>query len=280
MHLPAGGSGRARNQDRAPGRRLRARLRCRRARRERQFVWLNRGKQSVVLDLAKTEDKAVLEAMLAKADVFVQNLKPGALGKLGFRVRASAQGLSAADLLLDLRLRRKRALRAAQGLRHADPGRVRRLASITGGPEAPARAGVSVVDIAAGMNAYEAILEALLTRGRPVRAPRSAISMFDAMAEWMSVPLFAARRRRHAQTHRARTHLDLALWRVQDPRGADVLISIQNDREWRILAENVMGESRARRRSEVRHQCRTRRSAAPKPTPGRGGLRLPRCRSR
>ena len=89
------------------------------------FVWLNRGKQSVVLDLAKPDDKALLEAMLAKADVFVQNLKPGALAKLGFAVRAFAPRLSAADLLLDLRLRRERALRAAQGLRHADPGRIR-----------------------------------------------------------------------------------------------------------------------------------------------------------
>ncbi len=90
------------------------------------FVWLNRGKESVVLDLAKADDKALLEAMLAKADVFVQNLKPGALAKLGFPIAAPAQGLSAADLLLDLRLRRERPLRAAQGLRPADPGRVRR----------------------------------------------------------------------------------------------------------------------------------------------------------
>ncbi len=80
------------------------------------FVWLNRGKQSVVLDLAKADDKALLEAMLAKADVFVQNLKPGALGQARLCLQAPAQGLSAPDLLLDLRLRRERALCAAQGL--------------------------------------------------------------------------------------------------------------------------------------------------------------------
>ena len=90
------------------------------------FVWLNRGKQSVVLDLGKAEDKALLEAMLAKADVFVQNLKPGAIAKLGFAMSRAAQGLSAADLLLDLGLRRERPLRAAQSLRSVDPGRVRR----------------------------------------------------------------------------------------------------------------------------------------------------------
>ena len=80
------------------------------------FVWLNRGKQSVVLDLTKAEDKALLEAMLGKADVFVQNLKPGALGQARLCLGAAAQGLPAADLLLDLRLRRKRPLRATQGL--------------------------------------------------------------------------------------------------------------------------------------------------------------------
>ena len=89
------------------------------------FVWLNRGKQSVVLDLTKADDKALLEAMLAKADVFVQNLKPGALGQARLCHRAAAQGLSAADLLLDLRLRRERTLRATQGLRPVDPGRIR-----------------------------------------------------------------------------------------------------------------------------------------------------------
>ena len=80
------------------------------------FVWLNRGKESVVLDLGKAEDKALLAAMLAKADVFVQNLKPGAIAKLGFAIARAAQGLPAPDLLLDFGLRRERALCAAQGL--------------------------------------------------------------------------------------------------------------------------------------------------------------------
>ena len=88
------------------------------------FVWLNRGKESVVLDLAREDDKALLAALLAKADVFVQNLKPGAVGEARVPDRAAAARASAPDLLLDLRLRRERPLRAAQGLRHADPGRV------------------------------------------------------------------------------------------------------------------------------------------------------------
>src|SRR5262249_31258914 len=91
------------------------------------------------------------------------------------------------------------------------------LASITGGPEAPARVGVSVCDIAAGMNAYEAILAALYAREQTGEGAAIAISMFDAMAEWMAVP-DPIRGRRAAQAHRARAHLDRALRRVQDQR--------------------------------------------------------------
>ena len=205
----------------------------------------------------RPDDKALLEAMLAKADVFVQNLKPGAIAKLGFAIRAIAQGLSAADLLLDFRLWRERALRAAQGLRPADPGRIG-LASVTGGPEAPARVGVSVVDIAAGMNAYEAILEALIARGRTGEGAAIAISMFDAMADWMAVPLL-----QHEGGDPPKriglAHTSIAPYGVFKTRdGADVLISIQNDREWRVLAEQGAGRHGARRRRRIRHQCRTR----------------------
>ena len=127
------------------------------------FVWLNRGKQSVVLDLAKPDDKALLEAMLAKADVFVQNLKPGAMAKLGFafeRLRKAYPRLICCSISGYGESGPYAQRKAYDMLIQAESG----LASITGGPEAPARAGVSVVDIAAGMNAYEAILEALLAR--------------------------------------------------------------------------------------------------------------------
>ena len=86
------------------------------------FVWLNRGKESVVLDLIKAEDKALLERMLAKADVFIQNLKPGAVGEAGLFHRAPAPRLSEADLLLDHRLRRERAFREPQILRPSGAG--------------------------------------------------------------------------------------------------------------------------------------------------------------
>src|ERR1700730_3534333 len=152
------------------------------------FVWLNRGKESVALDLAKADDKALLEAMLARADVFVQNLRPDAVGRLGFaldRLRRDYPRLIVCSVTgygeSGPYARRK----AYDLLIQAEAG----LASITGGPDAPARVGVSVVDIAAGMNAYESILEALLVRERTGEGTDISISMFDAMADWMTVPL-------------------------------------------------------------------------------------------
>ena len=151
------------------------------------FVWLNRGKESVVLDLAKDADKTLLAAMIARADIFVQNLKPGAVGKLGFPIAelrgkhprllcCSISGFGESGPLA--------ARKAYDMLIQAESG----LASITGTVE-PSRVGVSVVDIAAGMNAYEAILEALIARQRTGEGATLSISMFDAMADWMTVPL-------------------------------------------------------------------------------------------
>ena len=206
------------------------------------FVWLNRGKESVVLDLAKAGDKALLEAMLAKADVFVQNLKPGAVGKLGFaldRLRRDYPRLVICSISgygeSGPYARRK----AYDLLIQAEAG----LASITGGPEAPARVGVSAVDIVAGMNAYEAILEALIARGRSGQGAELSISMFDAIADWMTVPLL-----QHEGGNTPRriglAHPSIAPYGVFTTRdGADLLISIQSDREWRVLAREVLGDA-------------------------------------
>ena len=196
-----------------------------------------------MLDLARDEDKAVLAALLAKADVFVQNLKPGAIAKLGFPLEALRRAPSAAGDLLDLRLRRGRPLPRAQGLRHADPGRDRGLASLTGSPEAPARVGVSVCDIAAGMNAYEAILEALIARERTGDGAAISISMFDAMADWMAVPLLQYEGGQPPR-RMGLAHTSIAPYGVFKTRdGADILISIQSDREWRVLAAQVLGDA-------------------------------------
>jgi formyl-CoA transferase len=206
------------------------------------FVWLNRGKQSVVLDLTKTDDKALLEAMLAKADVFVQNLKPGALGKLGFavsRLRKNYPRLICCSISGYGESGPYAQRKAYDLLIQAESG----LSSVTGGPEAPARVGVSVVDIAAGLNAYEAILEALIGRGRSGEGAAISVSMFDAMAEWMTVPLLNEEGgnpfKRIGLAHP--TIAPYGVFKTRD--GADILISIQNDREWRVLADKVLGDA-------------------------------------
>jgi formyl-CoA transferase len=206
------------------------------------FVWLNRGKESVVLDLTLGDDKALLAAMLAHADVFVQNLKPGAIAKLGFaveRVRREHPRLIVCSISGYGESGPYAARKAYDLLVQAESG----LTSVTGGPEAPARVGVSVCDVAAGMNAYEAILEALIARGRTGEGASLSVSLFDAMADWMTVPLL------HHEGGKPPQRLGLAhpsiapygAFRTRD--GVDILISIQSDREWRVLAEKVIGDA-------------------------------------
>jgi itaconate CoA-transferase len=206
------------------------------------FVWLNRGKESVVLDLTLPDDRVVLEAMLGRADIFVQNLKPGAIAKFGFapeRLRRDYPRLIMCSLSGYGESGPYAQRKAYDLLIQAEAG----LASVTGGPEAPARVGVSVVDIAAGMNAYESILEALIARERTGEGAALAVSMFDAMADWMTVPLL-----QHAGGRPPRriglAHPTISPYGVFKTRdGADVLISIQSDREWRVLAKDVLGDA-------------------------------------
>ncbi|MGA7971757.1 MAG: CaiB/BaiF CoA-transferase family protein [Pseudolabrys sp.] len=206
------------------------------------FVWLNRGKQSVVLDLRKDEDKALLEAMLAKADVFVQNLKPGAIAKLGFpiaRLRKDYPKLICCSISGYGESGPYAQRKAYDLLIQAESG----ISSVTGGPEAPARVGVSIVDVGAGLNAYEAILEALIGRGRTGEGAEISISMFDGMAEWMTIPLLNEEWgnpfKRIGLAHP--TIAPYGVFKTRD--GADILISIQNDREWRVLADKVLGDA-------------------------------------
>jgi len=205
------------------------------------FVWLNRGKESVALDLGRAEDKALLGAMLAHADIFVQNLRPGAVDRLGFPIAKLR------------RLRPRLICCSISGYGESGPNALRKsydmliqaesgLASITGTVE-PARVGVSVCDIASGMNAYEAILEALLARQRSGEGAEIAVSLFDAMADWMTVPLL------QQEAGAPPKRIGLAHTSIS-PYGAfksrddvDILISIQSDREWRILAEKVLGDA-------------------------------------
>ncbi len=205
------------------------------------FVWLNRGKESAVLDLTKAADQTLLHAMIARADVFVQNLKPDSAAKLGFAAKTLRQKFPRLICC------------SISGFGETGPYATRKsydmliqaesgLASITGTVE-PARVGVSVCDIASGMNAYEAILEALIDRQRTGNGAALSISMFDAMADWMAVPLLqqeaGAPPRRIGLAHTSIA--PYGAFRTRD--GVDVLISIQSDREWRVLAEKVLGDA-------------------------------------
>jgi formyl-CoA transferase len=206
------------------------------------FVWLNRGKESVVLDLTRQDDKELLAAMLARADVFVQNLKPGAVAKLGFaidRLRREHPRLIVCSISGYGDDGPYAGRKAYDLLIQAESG----LSSVTGGPEAPARVGVSVCDIAAGMNAYEAILEALIARARTGEGAAIAVSMFDAMADWMTVPLLQHEGGKPPQRV-GLAHTSIAPYGVfKTKAGADILISIQSDREWRVLAEKVLEDA-------------------------------------
>jgi itaconate CoA-transferase len=205
------------------------------------FVWLNRGKESVVADLTKAEDRRLFEAIVARADVLVQNLKPGALAKLGFPVE-------------ELRKRHPRLVCCSiSGYGEEGPYRERKaydmliqaesgLASVTGGPEAPARVGASVVDIATGMNAYEAILEALIARQRTGEGADIRVSMFDSMMEWMAVPMLYTEYGMPPK-RLGLTHSSLAPYGVFETADkVPILISIQNDREWAVFAAKVLRE--------------------------------------
>jgi formyl-CoA transferase len=226
------------------------------------FVWLNRGKESVVCDLARPKDKALFEALLAKADVFIQNLKPGALAKLGLpiaRLRARNPRLITCSITGYGEIGPMADRKAYDMLIQAETG----LAAITGGAEAPARVGISIVDIMTGAQANSAILEALLLRERTGEGAEIAISMFDATVDWMAVPfLHAAAGRPPARM--GLKHPSVAPYGVfRSADGRNLLISIQNEREWAAFCRRVIDdpafETDARFKSNVA-RCANRKA--------------------
>ncbi|WP_299357949.1 CaiB/BaiF CoA-transferase family protein [uncultured Paracoccus sp.] len=200
------------------------------------FVWLNRGKESLMLDLASAEGKAELARLLDGADVLVQNLKRGALAKLGFGfdrlseqwprlVTCSITGYGEDGPMADRK--------AYDLLIQAESG----LCSITGGPDEPARVGISIVDIATGATAHAAILEALIRRGITGAGANISVSMFDVMADWLTVPLLNHEGGKSPK-RLGMAHPSIAPYGVFTTRDdALILISVQSDREWRKLAE-------------------------------------------
>src|SRR5436309_675894 len=205
------------------------------------FVWLNRGKDSLVVDLATKEGRASLEDLIAGADVLIQNLKPGSMDKLGFsltRLRKDYPALICCTISGYGDDGPYAQRKAYDLLIQAESG----LASITGGPEGPSRVGMSIVDVATGATAHAAILEALIARGRAGKGADIRISMFDVMADWLTVPLLNAEDGKPPQ-RMGLAHPSIAPYGVfRSKDGKDILISIQSEREWKKLCADVLGQ--------------------------------------
>src|SRR5262245_25321835 len=205
------------------------------------FVWLNRGKESVTVDLKLAHDRALLDALLERADVFVQNLKPGAVDRMGYPVDALCRThprLIACSISGYGETGPMAQRKAYDLLVQAESG----LASITGGPSEAARVGFSIVDIATGAVAAQAILEALYGRTVSGRGADIRLSMFDTIVEWMAVPFLHAA---HGRPPRriGLAHPSIAPYGVFRSRdGKPILISIQNEREWAILCNEVLAD--------------------------------------
>jgi len=204
------------------------------------FVWLNRGKQSVTLDFKHKDDLALLHRMIAKADILIQNLAPGAAERAGFgsaAMRAMRQRLITVDISGYGDHGPYKDRRAYDLLVQAESG----LASITGTAEAPGRVGISATDIGTGMYAHAAILEALLARQKSGEGRAISVSLFSSMAEWMTVPLLAKDYANYDWPRLGLTHPFIAPYGVyQTADKVPVLISIQNDREFERLCHDVL----------------------------------------
>ncbi len=206
------------------------------------FVWLNRGKESIRLDVKNDKDHALLEAMLAGADVFIQNLAPGAAQRLGFGSDALTQRfprliyVSISGYGEDGPYRDQKAYDL---LIQAESG----LCAINGTEEGAARVGVSVCDIAAGMTAYQSILQGLFARERTGKGRTIEVSLFHAMTDWMNVPYLQTRYGGQKPPRMGLKHPTIApygAYTCED--GKAVLISIQNEREWVQLCARVLGD--------------------------------------
>lgn len=203
------------------------------------FVWLNRGKQSIALDLKAADDAALLRRIIAQADIFVQNLAPGAAARAGFGsqdLRRDYPRLITCDISGYGEDGPYRDMKAYDLLVQSEAG----LASITGTPDAPGRVGVSVADICCGMNAHAALLEALYERERTGRGRGVAVSLFDGLADWMTVPLLHQDYGGRAPDRVGLAHPSIAPYgEFALPGGRSVVISVQNQREWRSLCQMI-----------------------------------------
>ena len=204
------------------------------------FVWINRGKESIAMDLKQPADLALVERMLAKADVFLQNLAPGATERLGIgsaALRARHERLITCDISGYGETGRLTKMKAYDLLVQAESG----LVSVSGAPGEWGRIGVSLCDINAGLNALVGIQQALLARARTGRGSAVKVSLFDSAAELMSVPYLQARYGGRAPERVGLKHPTITPYGAFTcADGRDIVISIQNEREWADFCREVL----------------------------------------
>jgi itaconate CoA-transferase len=204
------------------------------------FVWLNRTKESLTLDLKQDGAKEVLDRIIERADVFVQNLAPGATGRLGFGaqiLRERHPTLIVCDISGYGSSGPYRDKKAYDLLVQCEAG----LVSITGTPETPSKVGVSIADIACGMYAYSGILAALLRRGRTGEGAALEVSLFEALAEWMGFPAYYAMYGGNEPPRTGASHAAIAPYGpFECGDGKVIFLGIQNEREWERFCELVL----------------------------------------
>jgi itaconate CoA-transferase len=204
------------------------------------FVWLNQGKESAVLDFKQPADLVTIRAMLRRADVFVQNLSPGALDRAGLRpaeLREVHPALITCSISGYGETGEYAAMRAYDNLVQAEAG----IFAVTGNAGGPAKVGIPICDISAGLHAYLGILEALLERQRTGRGRHVSISLFESVADWMSVPLLFQQYSGQVAQQTGLHHASIAPYGPYSAGdGRLVMISIQNDAEWMRFCTSVL----------------------------------------
>ena len=207
------------------------------------FVWLNRGKESISMDLKHPEEIKLLCSILKKADVLIENFKPGSMKRLGLdfnELREKNKKLITCSISGYGSQGEWSKMKAYDLLIQAETG----LASITGSADAPGRVGISVADIATGMYAWSAILEALIARGIKGHGQHIEVSLFDALADWMTVPLLWQDYGEKAPERVGLSHPSICPYGAfKTADGKTILLSIQNEREWQRFCKEILVDS-------------------------------------
>jgi len=207
------------------------------------FVWTNRSKESLTLDLKNPDAMAVLSSLLQSADVLVQNLAPGAAARMGLSFEALSPKhpkLIVCDISGYGEDGPYRDKKAYDLLIQSEAG----MLSITGTPEDPSKTGNSIADIAAGMYAYSNILSALLLRGKTGQGSHIDVSMLEALAEWMGYPLYYAHDGATPPPRSAASHASIYPYGpFAAGDGGTVMLGLQNEREWKVFCDVVLGDA-------------------------------------